>query len=68
MVALVVVVAVDDVVVIVGVAEVVLPPAGMQEFVSAAIFALVIGPTLPTGLMPFALWNASTAFCVTAPK
>jgi hypothetical protein len=42
------------------------PPA--QEEVNDSIFALVSGPTLPTGLMPCALWKAATAFSVTAPK
>jgi len=36
-----------------------------HAFVIAAIFVLVSGPT---ELMPFALWKAATAFCVTAPK
>jgi hypothetical protein len=44
-----------------------LPPDDEHEPLSDAIFALVIGPTLPTGLMPCALWKAATAFSVTAP-
>jgi len=42
------------------------PPA--QEEVSDCSFALVSGPTLPTGLMPCALWNTATAFSVAGPK
>ena len=44
------------------------PPEDEHDALSAAIFALVSGPTLPMGLIPFALWNAATAFSVTEPK
>jgi hypothetical protein len=44
------------------------PPAVVQELESAVIFALVIGPTLPTGLIPFCVWNLMTAACVRVPK
>jgi hypothetical protein len=35
---------------------------------SAVIFALVLGPTLPTAAMPLALWKADTAAAVRGPK
>jgi hypothetical protein len=34
----------------------------------AEIFARVTGPTLPTGSMPLALWNAETADAVMGPN
>jgi hypothetical protein len=43
------------------------PPPPPHEEVSATIFARVTGPTVPTGLMLLALWNAVTAACVSAP-
>jgi hypothetical protein len=43
-------------------------PEDEHDALSAAILALVRGPTLPIGLMPCALWKAATAFCVTEPK
>jgi hypothetical protein len=44
------------------------PPEDEHDALRAAIFARVSGPTLPMGLIPFALWKAATAFAVTDPK